>query len=178
MVSEILNGFEINLAYLRRLVADLDDDQMVTQPASVPNHPTWVLGHLIYSLQAIAGELGVAAWLPESWSSMFGTGTTPKSCLKAYPSKQQLLLLLDDAELRLNIAVRNSSSEELAAPLPDDSYRTQLPTIGHALVHILVGHAALHLGQLTVWRRLMNLPRVPEPLDGSPGAEVPLDVVS
>ena len=32
------------------------------------------------------------------------------------------------------------------------------PTLGHALVHVLVGHTAAHVGQLADWRRAMGLP--------------------
>ncbi len=165
MISEILIPFELNLTYLRRLVADLSEEQMVTQPHGLPNHPTWILGHLVFSFQAMAGELGVAPWLPESWSSMFGAGTIPKSSLRAYPSKHQLHELLEDAQLRLTVAISNAPAAELSGPLPDEAYRAKLPTVGHALVHLLVGHASLHVGQLTVWRSAMRLPYVPEPFD-------------
>lgn len=53
----------------------------------------------------------------------------------------------------------------LAESLPDVRYRDKFPTIGHAVIHILSGHTALHLGQLTVWRHAMRLPLVVEPLN-------------
>ena len=56
----------------------------------------------------------------------------------------------------------------LAKPLPDVRYRDRFPSIGYAAVHILSGHTALHLGQLTVWRRAMGLANVSEPLNEDP----------
>ena len=41
----------------------------------------------------------------------------------------------------------------MSATLPDERYRDVFPTIGHAVVHILTGHAAVHVGQVSVWRR-------------------------
>ena len=37
--------------------------------------------------------------------------------------------------------------------------------IGHAVLHILVSHTAVHVGQITAWRRAMELPVMNEPLN-------------
>jgi hypothetical protein len=54
------------------------------------------------------------------------------------------------------------SHTDLAQPLPDVRFRDQFPTVGHAVLHILAAHTALHIGQVIVWRRAMGLPAVPE----------------
>jgi DinB superfamily len=64
MVSEVLNSYRLTLDYLRRLVADVPDADLTRQPGGVANHPAWVIGHLVFSCQALGGELGLAAWLP------------------------------------------------------------------------------------------------------------------
>ncbi|MEO2013872.1 MAG: DinB family protein, partial [Fuerstiella sp.] len=84
MINEILNSYDLHLEHLRGLVADLDGDQLVCQPNNVPNHPAWTIGHLVYSCQAIGGELGVEPWLPEDWETRFGTGSTPTADAAAY----------------------------------------------------------------------------------------------
>lgn len=162
MTSELLVSFRLALAYLRRLLEDLRDEQMLSQPSGTGNHPAWIVGHIVYSLQAMSGELGVQPWLPEDWSRMFGTGTNPEAATAAYPPKSQLLEYLRDAESRVANAIEKLTESDLASPLPDAGYRKTLPTIGHALIHILVGHASVHIGQLTVWRHAMGLPRAPE----------------
>ena len=165
MIAEILNSYELHLTFLRRLVADLDDNQMVCQPANVPNHPAWIIGHLTFSLQQIAGECGVSPWLPEDWEGKFGTGSTPVAAPSVYPDKESLLGILEDSKERLWSAIRFLGKAGLAKPLPDVRYQDQFPTVAHAVVHILSGHTAQHLGQLTVWRRTMNLAVTPEPLN-------------
>ena len=50
----------------------------------------------------------------------------------------------------------------LARSLPAERYRDLLPTIGDAVLHILAGHTAIHLGQLKVWRRAAGL-TIPAP---------------
>ena len=167
MIAEILNSYELHSEFLRRLVSDLSDDQMVAQPDNVPNHPAWTIGHLVHSCQAISGELGASPWLPDDWGNRFGTGSTPIDDATKYPDKEKLLRTLDEAKAKLSAALEESGESGLTAPLPDVRYRDRFPTIGHAVIHILSGHTALHLGQLTVWRRAMRLDIVPEPLSGS-----------
>ena len=163
MIQEILNSYDLHLEFLRRLVSDLDDAQMTAQPPNTPNHPAWTIGHLAFSLQQMAGECGLSPWLPGDWETKFGTGSEPVSATDAYPDKASLLQVLEDSKERLFAVVRSLGEAGLAKPLPDVRYRDCFPTIGHAIVHILSGHTALHLGQLTVWRRGMKLGVATEP---------------
>jgi hypothetical protein len=165
MIAEALNSYELNLLFLRHLVSDLDSKQMVQQPENVPNHPAWTIGHLLYSCQQIGGEVGIPPWLPDGWGHTFGTGSTPIADPSAYPDKEALLRALDDGRQRLAAALTGKGEAGLVEPLPDARHRQRLPTIGHAVLHILASHTALHLGQLTVWRRVMGLEVVPEPLN-------------
>jgi hypothetical protein len=165
MIAEILNSFELNVEFLKRLVSDLDDHQMIRQPNGVPNHPAWTIGHLVYSCQQIGGEINLSPWLPSEWEAKFGTGSLPVEDATAYPSKVELLIAYDDGQHRLASRLKALERSDMALPLPDVRYRDQFPTVGHAVLHILSSHTALHLGQLTVWRRLMGLSVTPEPFD-------------
>lgn len=164
MISEILSSYDLHLEFLRRLVSDLSDEQMVSQPDGVPNHPAWTIGHLVYSCQAMGGELGIPAWLPNVWETLFTTGSTPVADAVVYPNKETLLKAIEDGRDRLAKAMTSIGAAGLAEPLPDARYRDRFPTIAHAAIHILSGHTALHLGQLTVWRRALGLGNVTEPL--------------
>ena len=165
MIAEILNSYDLHLTFLRRLVSDLDKFQMVCQPKNVPNHPAWTIGHLVHSWQLIGGEIGIPPWLPADWRDRFGTGSTPVADPKAYPAKDALLRALVDGKERLTAALRAMKELDLNQPLPDVRYRDRFPTLGHAVIHILSGHTALHVGQLVVWRRVMAFDVVPEPLN-------------
>ena len=48
------------------------------------------------------------------------------------------------------------SDDDCAVTLPDARFRDTFPTIGHAVVHILGSHFALHMGQLSCWLRVMG----------------------
>jgi hypothetical protein len=135
---------------------------MTEQPAGVANHPAWTIGHLVYSCQQIGGEIGLEPWLAHDWGRRFGTGSVPVADPDTYPDKEALLVALADARERLAVRLNAMGGDDLRQPLPDVRYRDRLPTVGHAALHILVSHTALHVGQITVWRRVMGLPAVPE----------------
>jgi uncharacterized damage-inducible protein DinB len=159
MVRELLGCFDRTLTFMREAVADLSDEEMILQPPGVPNHAAWTLGHIIYSCQAIAGELGTQPWLPGDWESHFAYGSSPGPVASPRSCKAALLAALADANDRLRAAVLGLDERALAAPLPDRRARETLPTVGDALLQVLAAHTAYHAGQLAAWRRAIG--RVP-----------------
>jgi hypothetical protein len=154
LIDETLRSFELTLDHLRRLIADVSDEEMTRQPHGAVNHPAWVIGHLAYSCQAIGGELGITAWLPAEWQQTFGTGSTPVEDRSVYPSKHELLAMLDDGQRRIADRIQLIGEAGMCAPLPDRRHRDKFPTVGHAVVHILTAHSAVHVGQISCWRRI------------------------
>jgi hypothetical protein len=156
VIDEILRSYSLSLDFLRGLVADIPDDLFTAQAHGAVNHPCWVVGHLTYSMQAIGGEIGLAPWLPGDWEQKFGTGSMPIASCGSYPSKETLLHILDEAAARIESRLNAVGEKGLAEPLPDVRHREVFPTVGHAVLHILTAHASVHIGQLTVWRRVMG----------------------
>jgi len=152
MMDEMIHTFEATIRFVEQSVEDLSDEEMVEQPPGVPNHGTWTLGHLIFSCQGMATELGVSPWLPGDWESVFGYGSTPRSEGGSYPKKAELQTLLADAVTRLRDALRRVDASVLRSSLSADDF----PTMGHLLLQVVVAHTAYHAGQLAVWRRAMG----------------------
>jgi hypothetical protein len=154
----VLHSFAYALDYLKELVANVPPADMIAQPRGIANHPAWVIGHLTHSCELLAEVVGVPPWLPQGWANRFGTGSVPVANLSACESKDQALAILDESRSRLTHAVERLDNAFLDQPFPDPSYRDVFPTIRHALTQVMVGHTAMHVGQLTVWRRAMGLP--------------------
>lgn len=159
-MQSVLHSFAYCLDYLREQVADVDDADMVAQPNGIKNHPAWVIGHLAGSCQLLGGEIGLPPWLPNDWAKRFGTGSVPTTDVRAYETKDAALARLADAQARTTAAVSRLNDSQLDQPLPDEAHRAIFPTVRHALTHVLVGHTANHIGQLTLWRKAMGLPRL------------------
>jgi hypothetical protein len=153
----VLHSFAYCLDYLREQVADVAAVDMVAQPHGIKSHPAWVIGHLTYSCQMLGGEIGLSPWLSADWATRFGTGSVAVADVELYESKEDALALLGDAQSRITAAVERLNDSQLDQPLPDEAHRAVFPTVRHALTHVLIGHTANHVGQLTLWRKAMGL---------------------
>jgi hypothetical protein len=160
MRTETLNSYAIALDSGRRMLADLRDDQWFAQPIEGMNHPAWIVGHLAYSCQMIGIEMGLAAWLPEDWGEYFGTDARSAAVGERYSSPSELLSAFENAAKRVQRRLAEIDDTDLAGPLPDQRHRETFPTLGHAVLHILTVHTAVHLGQLSTWRHAIGLPSV------------------
>jgi len=160
MVPELVMCFDRSLSYIRELVAELTDEEMVLQPPGVPNHGAWTIGHITYSCEQIARELGVEPWLPDDWEQQFGYGSTPSLIAKRYSGKSAGLAALEDAGRRLRAALVGIDESTWTRPLPDEQVREILPTMADALIQIMAAHTAFHAGQLAAWRRVIGRPPV------------------
>jgi uncharacterized damage-inducible protein DinB len=156
VLAELVKSFEHTVAFVEMQVTDLSDEDMLLQPVGAPNHAAWTLGHIIYSCQAIAGELGIEHWLPDDWDSRFGYGSVPTSHASQPLSKALLLATLAEASYRLRTALSRLDERTLADPLPDEASREIFPTTGHALLQVIAAHTAFHAGQLAAWRRAIG----------------------
>lgn len=157
-IEAVVHSFSYSLGYIREQVADLGGDQMTRQPAGVPNHPAWTIGHLVFIAQAIGEVAGVESWLDEGWAKLFGPGSAPVDDVAAYPSKAEMLAALGGSEERLKRAVRQLDEDAMDSPFPDPAYADVFPSVRHALTQVLVAHTGFHVGQIAVWRRAMGLP--------------------
>ena len=156
MISEMVSCLDRTVAFVRDQVEDLADEEMALLPAGAPNHAEWTLGHIVYSCQAMAVELGVAPWLPSDWESRFSYGSLPSPAGSVHSSKLTMLTELAEASARLRNALLAMDESALARPLPDEKARQSLPTMGYALMQVVTAHTAYHAGQLAAWRRAIG----------------------
>jgi hypothetical protein len=158
-LSPVIHSFAYALDYLREQVADVNDADMAQQPPGVVNHPAWVIGHLTITCQMLAGDVaGMPAWLPDDWRERYGTGSKPLPDAARYEPKERLLTMLREAQERTTRAVERLEGSRLDEPFPHAELLYVFPTIRHAIVQVLVGHASMHVGQVAVWRKAMRLP--------------------
>jgi uncharacterized damage-inducible protein DinB len=161
MIPELVGSFDRSLAFMRGLIADLSDEEMILQPPGAPNHAAWTIGHVVHSCQAIAAELGVMPWLPDDWEARFGYGSAPAATAdSARACKAELFAALADAATRLRAVLLATDESRLKDPLPDEKTREILPTLGDALLQVVSAHTAFHAGQLAAWRRAIGRPPV------------------
>lgn len=150
------------LAYCERLTADLDESRLGAIPAEGLKPPVWVLGHL-----AIVGDLGrklfgASMVCPQAWHTQFAPGSDATALPDPLPSKAELVSAIDSGYREIQRLAQAADPQTMAAPnpLPMPFLQQNLPTVGDLVAHLLTTHMAVHLGQLSTWRRVAGLPEV------------------
>jgi len=148
-------------AYAGRLVDDLAADDMAHQPipSVTMNHAAWALSHLSIYGPLLAGMLRNEP-VEDPGSHKWGRSSAPIADAAAYPPKTELLRLYQDGYDDAVAALKSASDADFARPAPFERWRDRFPTVGHMPIHFLVQHNALHLGQISAWRRASGRPAV------------------
>ena len=160
MLSHLLHTWNLNLAYARRLVADVPEEKMAFQPVSGMNHAAWVLGHLACTGDVFGGLIGVQPVCPTEWQPSFDWNSTPMADPVRYPSKADLLEALEAIHSGIAASLPAVPASRWAEPMPIDEIRGLLPTLGDGFVFVMTAHENVHLGQLSAWRRAQGMGRV------------------
>ena len=145
------------VSYCQKLVQDIPEEKLAIQPAPGMNHPAWVLGHL-----AIVGDMGLRMLgqpmqCPREWRRLFGAGSTPVTDRAAYPSRDELLQSIQTIYPTLAAAARESPASITEVPHTAPFFREELPLVGDLVGHLMTVHFAMHLGQVSAWRRTQGL---------------------
>jgi hypothetical protein len=155
--------YEVMLGYARLLTKEIDESQMDAQPCAAMNTPRWILGHLALCTDYALTLLGKPTRLPGDWHARFGPGSSvPKAGETGVPTKLELIGALAAGHAAASAAAESATPEQLA---PKHSVeikfvRELFPTIGELVAHLFTTHEAIHLGQLSAWRRAMGMPGV------------------
>ena len=143
--------------YARQLVVDVPDEHWAEQPAPGLNHPAWILGHLTIAADYALQCVGAKATAPDGWAAVFAPGTVPSPERGLYPAKADLLNAYEAAHGALAAAAASADPTLMAKPTPVEPMKARFPTLGDLLAYVLTTHEAVHLGQLSAWRRVMGL---------------------
>jgi len=157
LVSAILGSWAKQRDYAMRLVADLSDAEMVSQPVSgvVMNHPAWVFSHLTLYPPTLSAILRGAreGEFADPIKSPFGKDSKPVGDAAAYLPKAELIAKYLDGHDELAAILAMVNSAVLGQTIPLKRWEQRFPLVADALVHLMLDHEAGHLGQISAWRR-------------------------
>jgi hypothetical protein len=163
-----LNDFAVgaieNAKWLATMgVEGLTDAEMMFQPKPGLNHPTWLLGHIIGSADGLILTFCKGkGLLPADWPAKFGIGSSPTVNAKDYPSRKEMLALLEKVHAAAVDYVKSLKPGDYDRrpanidPLPERAQQL-FATVGKC-VYGHVTHAAGHAAQIGMLRRLMGKP--------------------
>ncbi len=162
-IDIIVNQYDFNLDYAKKLVEDLNEDQMTTIPSKgLDNHPAFTIGHLISGSALMAEDLGAKFEMPDNWTDLFlrrgpGDPRKPDSNKNKYPSKQELINELEHQHNKVKDLLKKIDENKLNENLKW-RFNSYMPTLLDIVYFMCINHEAMHLGQLAAWRRAMGLP--------------------
>jgi hypothetical protein len=163
--ASIRPGAELALSYCSALMKGISPETFSHMPSRGTgrdvNSPAFNIGHLsIYPdmrILAVLGREDLVRPLPYS-ADLFKAGAACVDTPGAYPDMETIVSTFMD-RYRVAIDALAAAPDELLArtnPL-EGRMRELFPTIGAAAAFFFVGHTQSHLGQVSVWRRLMGL---------------------
>ncbi|QDU61851.1 DinB superfamily protein [Planctomycetes bacterium Pan216] len=153
----LANTARVNLKYAKGLVVDLEDEQFCEQPGSIVNHPAWILAHMCSANETGLSLLAREPVMPEELAARYRRGSEPTAERSDYPSKEELLSYFERQTESLIAGVRELDPAQLQEPMTIERLKERFPHIGDGVVYLLTAHPAIHLGQLSAWRRAMGM---------------------
>lgn len=165
----IADAATVSQRYAKRLLVGIPVDRFARfatpgEQMIESNHPAFILGHLsLYPnnvLRLLAAD--TTSVLPtDRFIALFSKDAKCQDDALGiiYPSLQELSdVFFRSYEIAID-AVRDASDSQLSAENPTDTPLKQIcPSLGSMLAFYLTGHVAMHLGQLSTWRRMEGLP--------------------
>jgi hypothetical protein len=150
-INGLMNGM------LSRLLQDVDDTQLVTPIASGGNPPAWILAHLAVANDYALRMMGEPRVCSSEWHKRFGPGKSPREDNGPLPTKAELLQKLDEGRQAVASAAPKADPARMDVPQTVDFFKgTPVETNGDIVAHLMTTHMALHLGQLSAWRRVQG----------------------
>jgi hypothetical protein len=140
-----------------RFVDDLKPAEFEYQPCPGGNCAAWVLGHLTLTDRRTLTWLGMTDLpsLPPGYEERFKTTRTVAGEQKGYGEPAELVRLFDDHRDRLIAAVPKADPAKFAEP---PAFTTPMFSDRGEAVLFMGLHTAMHMGQLSVIRRMLGYP--------------------
>ncbi|HQX49608.1 MAG TPA: hypothetical protein PLY87_07530 [Planctomycetaceae bacterium] len=160
------DSLELCLGYAERLLKDVTPEQfgrlaVVNGQVIESNHPAFVYGHLSLYGPRILSELGQPGpVVPEGFQAIFSKDAkcVDDSNGTVYPEMAKVTQAFFDGYKAALPALRSLPDSAFQAENPMSGRMTELfPTLGSLHAFYCGGHMMIHLGQVSAWRRMMNL---------------------
>lgn len=163
MIDALLFGWRKTGDYSLRLLEAVPEDRLTYQPAGDVSHPAWIFCHLgLYHPAILSLARGDAVADPGKHpdAAKYDEGTTPVSDASRYPANRELLQRYRTAHEKIEQALQRSGDSVLLKPAGLPRWEKAFGTTSNALTYLMLYHESVHLGQISMWRRVQGLANV------------------
>ncbi|MCA9191219.1 MAG: DinB family protein [Planctomycetales bacterium] len=166
--SVIADAGSMAIRYADRLVAGIPQSRFgrMASPGGIvvcSNHPAFVLGHLCLYPERTLTLLGHDPGDAKAPSHYVEYFSKDAKCIDdvdsgLYPPANEIIDFYRKSYTQALDAVRGASDEQLAKENPVDTPMKQVcPTLGSIINFYMTSHVMMHLGQVSVWRRMEGM---------------------
>lgn len=157
--DQLLFSYRWGAEQFERLASDIADERFTAQPVSEINHPAWLFGHITSYHQVIV-DLLAGNEFANPWDAPCGKNSEPNPDRAAYPAKVAILAAHRHGFDQAAAAILEAPASAWTAALEHPTWGKQFDTVAPAVVFLATTHQALHLGQLSGWKRAAGMPRI------------------
>ncbi len=162
-IDTVVRAYDWNLSYARKLVEDIPLDLMAKPAGSgLENHPAFTIGHLVTGSGLMAAGFHEENTVPQSIRDLCerrgpGDPRLPGNDSETSPPMDELLAELERQHSLVVKGLREYPPERWSETV-EWRFGKALPEALDVAVFMLITHEAMHLAQLSAWRRGMGLP--------------------
>lgn len=160
-IDAISRAWEKQRDYAHRLLADIPESEMIAQPVPgvVLNHPAWTFSHLTVYPPVLNAMLRGEPFV-DPLHNKFGRNSAPENNADVYAKKEQLVAEYFRVHDVLADTMRRIDPTVMDRVVPLDRWKESFRHMADLVVHLMVDHESMHLGQVSVWRRAGGRARV------------------
>jgi hypothetical protein len=155
----IAPGLRLTLGYADKLVQTIPADIFSHMARADLNSAGFCIGHLALYASAVAGMLGHKELgdAPAGYEELFKHGSPCVDRPGLYPSKDALIAEFTKGWTKVADILPGVDESVFAQANPMAQMAEKLPTVGAMVAFMCLSHNQMHLGQISAWRRVMNL---------------------
>lgn len=163
----IADSGKISLAYAERMVTDIAPDKfsrfaIVGGSTVTSNHPAFVYGHLSLYACRIVEQLGGDATSIKPTDLYVEKFSHTATCVDdpdgtIYPPKDELVERVMTSYRAAVETLMNAEDSLFLVPNANEAMRAKFATNGSMQAFYIGGHFMIHMGQVSAWRRMMEL---------------------
>ncbi len=149
----------MTLGYAAKLIESIPAEQFAAMPKSDLNSPAFCIGHLALYAPWVCELIGhpQPGALPETYEPLFKNGAPCVSTPGHYPSKDELINHFTQGWTKVASLLPTVDDAHFAKANPVAQLAQRAPTLGALVAFMSLTHNAMHLGQISAWRRVAGL---------------------
>ena len=162
----IADSLQLSVGYAERLLRNVPKDDAACfaragERIIESNHPAFIYGHLsLYAPKVLWQLAAPVPTIPEYFETLFSKDATCREEADLYPDFDDITAFFFEGHRMLAGALRSTSDDTFDKPNPAEGKMAErFPTLGSVHTFYCGAHIMMHLGQMSVWRRMMDLGR-------------------